>query len=115
MSMRSEIRALVDEANRAGKPISARIIWGLLTRDVPQYALENLLSSMCGSHQLVKVEAKTPQGKAAPSFYSPGPVPVHESNRREQIMKSMGFMEMKRLREARADAQSWAKARRRAA
>lgn len=110
MNIRSEIRRIVDEAKRAGRPITSQIIWGLIERDVPEDSFANILSSMCGRKQVVRIagDAKGHHG-GAPGFYEPGPVAVPATRSQDRISKSMGFQALARLRAARAAARAWAR------
>lgn len=109
-TIRAEARAIVDEAKLAGKPITARIIWGLMSREVPEDSFVNLLSSMCGSHQLVRVEAPPELASNGASCYEPGPVVVTDGGgARDGLSRLMGNMEHRRLEKARAAARKWLK------
>lgn len=107
-TIRSEIRQIVDEAKRAGKPITSQIIWGLLTREVPEDSFVNLLSMMVRAEQLVKLPGPG-VGKGSPGYYEPGPKPLVEKRGAiERFGKSMGFMAHRRLEDAKAAAMEWA-------
>jgi hypothetical protein len=110
-TVRADIRALVDQAQRAKRPITSQIIWGLLSREIPEDSFTALLSSMCGSHQLTKVEppaALEPKRGAKAWCYEPGPVDVVDGRRRERVSMSMGNMAHRRFVEAKAAARRWA-------
>lgn len=97
--VRTEIRAIVDEAKRAGKPITARIIWGLLSRDIPERSFTATLSFMVRDRQLVLER----------HCYTPGPEPVTETRARPTLgFGLLGNMAMKRLVSARKEARRWA-------
>lgn len=104
--IRIEIRQIVDNAKRAGKPVTAQIIWGLLTRDVPEDSFNNILSMMCRAQQLVKVPGDG-QAKWNPHFYEPGPKPITDKRAVDRFSMIMGNMQHKRLLNARAAARKW--------
>lgn len=105
--IRLEIRQIVDNAKRAGKPITAQIIWGLLTREVPEDSFNNILSMMCRAEQLIRVPGDR-QAKWNPHFYEPGPKPITDKRSVDRFSMIMGNMQHKRLLEARAAARRWA-------
>lgn len=101
-TIRAEIRAVVDEAKRVGRPVTDEIVWGLLEREVPEDSFRSTLWSMVGRHQITKVDL--PDGRTG---FEPGPVGVKDAKRRERHTRAMGFMAHKRLVEARAAARKW--------
>lgn len=107
-TLRAEIRAIVDEAHRAGKPIGSHVIWGLVTRELPESRIAAEINVMVKCSQLVSVIP--PEGYCADSrirVYEPGPVAVVESGRARQGDQFMGNMEHMRLIEAREVARKW--------
>ncbi len=102
-SLREEIREIVDEAQRAGRSITATLIWGLVSHDVPDSRVTAELSVMVKARQLDKVPAAGVGGKVC---FVPGPQPV-KSRGREQRGFFMGAMMHKRLLGARAAARKW--------
>lgn len=107
--LRTEIRAIVDQAHAAGKPISAALIWGLVTRDVPEASLLQTLSIMCQRKCLVKETA--PDGtfeRRGTMMYLPGPEPVPDTGKPERSSGMLGNMAHRRLMEARKTARRWA-------
>jgi hypothetical protein len=108
LTLRLEIRMIVDQAKAAGKPISGSLIWGLIKRDVPENGFSAVLSSMCASHQITRVPAPdTMDVRQGTPCYEPGPVGVNESKHRDRFSRAIGFMARRRLVEARAAAKRW--------
>lgn len=105
-SLRTEIRAILEQAKLAGKPIEAQVIWGLLSFDASRDALANLLSLMVRDKQVVRTPG-TGTGPGNPGTYEPGPVPV--GNTRDSVSSFMGFREHSRLVDARKAARAWLK------
>lgn len=107
---RQEVRAIVDEAKRAGKPITANIIWGLISREMPYQNVLTLLSLMVRANQLNLTPgvATGAMGKPA-GTYEPGAKPVTSERgaQQEYYPRMMGFREHARLVEARKDAREW--------
>jgi hypothetical protein len=88
-TIRAEIRHIVDEAFAARKPITADVIWGLLSRDVPEDSFKAVLNSMIASHQLTRIAGD--KGKGTPGSYEPGPVEVRDAERTRQAQQGDGF------------------------
>jgi hypothetical protein len=109
-SITAEIRELVEEAKRIGKPVTLKIIWGMLSRDVPEQSVKQTVAIMCGKRQLLKVEPteRTQKGRGAIAcFYEPGPEPVTAKERQERPYGMLGNMAHRRLVTARAEARKW--------
>lgn len=111
VSLRQEIHAIIVEAHRAGRPIGASLIWGMLTRDV---SLKRVTSELTWMQRGDQVRAEpAPEGMFDSAHrhnvYVPGPVAVPASRGGRSFDEFLGSMEMLRLRAARAVAKKWLK------
>jgi hypothetical protein len=102
-TLRAETWHVLDEADRKGVLLTSELAWGRLTREVTYATFCAELSKMIKAKHARKV--RPPKG-AFPRrcfVYVPGAQPL-DGAERERLPKRMGFMEAKRLREARAAA-----------
>lgn len=100
--LRLEIRAIVDRAHAAGKPISGRIIWGLLAEDAQENRFRMELSLMVKRGELRLV--MQPLG---PATYEPGEKPAGTKSNGTWHSGLLGNKAMLRLLDAREEAREW--------
>jgi hypothetical protein len=106
VTLAQEIRQIVEAAQQAGKPISYQIIWGLLSTDVPETTLSPELTRYCRNGWLT-----SQRGEQGLLVYLPGPTAIPETNKgRERGFGMMGYMQLRRLEDARKAAKAWLKA-----
>ena len=109
MSIRAEVRAIVDEAKRIGRPITAEIIWGLLSREMGSASFRPLLSTMVHDRELMLMPQQWRPGMRgrAPGMYEPGPAPVVQLAPLRPQHRGLSNRQHGRLTEARAAALAW--------
>lgn len=109
-SIRSEVRSFIDLAAERGTPVDRELLWGLVSRDVPEDSFGQVLAAMTRARQIEK--RKQPhdgrEGRM-PVLYVPGPERAPQGRATESFPKSMGNMQMLRLLEAREKARWWLK------
>jgi hypothetical protein len=102
-TLRAAIWAVLDRADARHVLLTSELVWGELTRTVDYATFAAELSKMVKAGQAKK--RRPPKGHFARRcfIYLPGIQPA-DGAERERLTKRMGFMEAKRLREARAAA-----------
>lgn len=108
-SLRQEMHAIVVEAHRAGRPIGAELIWGLLTRDVSLRRVTSELTWMQRGDQVRAQPAPKGmfEGGHKHNVYTPGPAAVPAARGGRYFDEFLGAMEALRLQAARAQARKW--------
>lgn len=97
MTLRQQIRAIVDRAHAAGKPITWRVIWGLLDEDIDEKVVGVEISNMVKRGELTLLNHHYGPGENTPSARSFG-------TWRSSLL---GFKQMARLIDAREQARQW--------
>lgn len=116
LSIRAEIREVIDRGERLGVPLTSELLWGSIAREVPKRSFLSEVSQLVTRNEALM--ARPPEGVFDRQcfVYKPGPVPVPQNDSRPQAHRSMGFMERRRLMDARAKARRvWRDAEKRAA
>jgi hypothetical protein len=104
-TLRHAIRVIVDRAHLAGKPITSRLIWGLLDQDVNEGLFGVELSAM-----VKRGEVRMVPQPLGPACYEPGDKPTGTKSNGHWRSGLLGFKALCRLNDAREEAREWERA-----